>query len=124
MPGTIGIKIPARRTRSTITLEEIVVVEELRDGAVGAGIDLSFQRADLGVPVGALRMLFRIGGNGDLGRACELQCLDELRRVAIAERMRLIGHGEAAGRIAAKRHEALDADFPEQPDRMRERVAG
>ena len=75
MPGTIGMQMPARRTRSTNRLEEIVVEEELGDRAVGAGIHLALQRSDLGVPVGALRVLLRIGRHRDLGGAGQFQCL-------------------------------------------------
>src|SRR5579862_5950 len=45
---------------------EIVIEEDLRDGARGAGVDLGLQRIDVGVETRALRVLLRIGRDRDL----------------------------------------------------------
>ena len=44
---------------------EVVVEEHLGDGAGGAGIDLGLEHVDVGIEVGAFRMLLRIGGDRD-----------------------------------------------------------
>ena len=45
---------------------EVVIEEDLGDGAGGAGIDLGLQHIDVGVEVAAFGMLFGIGGYRDL----------------------------------------------------------
>ena len=122
IPGTIGMPMPARRTRSTIDFVVIVIEEELGDGAVGAGVDLALQDGDLGVPVGALRMPLGIGGDRNLAAPSRFSAATKLRRIAIAGRMRPVGFRQAARRIAAERHEALDPARAKPADRFGDRM--
>ena len=71
---------------------EIVIEEELGDGARRAGIDLGLQHVDVGVEVGALRMLFRIGRDRDLDIGIALlDAGDEVGRGLVAVGMRGVG---------------------------------
>src|SRR5882757_11471544 len=49
-----------------VTEIEVVIEEHLGNGARRTGVDLGLQGVDIGVEIGALRMLLRIGGNRNL----------------------------------------------------------
>ncbi len=90
---------------------EVVVEEDLRNGAGGAGIDFCFQEIDVSIEVRAFRMFFGIGGNRNLDIAMPpLDAGDEFGRTAIAVGMRRVRRADAAGRVAAQRDDMADAD--------------
>src|SRR6266702_6473937 len=91
---------------------EVVIEEDLGDGAGRTGIDLGLQRVDVGVEIGALGMLFRIGRDRAfyVGIAL-LDAGDELGRGLIALGMRAIGGADAGRWIAAQRDDMANADI-------------
>ena len=112
MPGTIGNVDAARADAVEIAEVVVVVEEELRDGAVRAAIDLGLQRVDIGIERCGFRVLLRIGGDGDLEIADRLDAGDEIAGLLVSAGMRLIGRADAAGRIAAQRHDMAHARVP------------
>ena len=111
MPGTIGIVDAAGANPVEIAEVEIVIEEHLGDGARRAGVDLGLEHIDVGIEVAAFRMLFRIGRNRDLDVAMLLlDAGDEFGGGLIAIGMGRVGRADAAGRIAAQRHDVADAD--------------
>src|SRR6202022_4938188 len=91
---------------------EVVVEEHLGDGAGRAGVDLGLEKIDVGIEVAAFRMLLGIGGDGNFDVSMlPLDAGNEIRRTAIAIRMRNVGGADAAGRIAAKCDDMADADI-------------
>src|SRR5258705_775380 len=88
---------------------EVVVEEHLRNRARSTRIDLGLDHVDVGVDVRAFRMFFGIGRNRNLDIAMLLlDAGNELRRTAIAIRVRRIGGADSTGRIAAQRHDVAD----------------
>ena len=102
IPGTIGI-VHAELARVVDEAEiRIGVVEILGDRAIGAGIDLGLEVAQVGQRVVGLRMAFRIAADFDVEEAVVFLA-DELDQVrGIAE---IAGDGPCrrAGRRAARR---------------------
>src|SRR3981189_1257482 len=93
----------ARPNPVEIAKVEVVVEEDLGDGAGRAGIDLGLQDIDVGIEVAAFGMLLGIGGNSNFNVAVlPLDTGNEIRRTAIAVRMRSVGRTDAAWRIAAE----------------------
>ena len=112
MPGMIGTQMPAR-ARALEEAQVVRVVEaELRDDAVGAGIDLGLEVVEVGGKRRAFGMLLGIAGDGDLEVRDLLEAGDEIGRVGVAAGMRLVRAAGAAGGIAAQRHDVADADVP------------
>ena len=73
---------------------------------------LACEHVDVGVEVGAFGVFFRIGGDRDLDVGiAPLDAGDEFGRSLVAVGMRGIGGADAAGRIAAQRHDVADADL-------------
>src|SRR5882724_11447679 len=94
-----------------ISKVEVVIEKHLRNGAGRARIDLGFEYIDIGIEVRAFGMLFRIRRHRDFDlRISSLDAGHELGRGFVTIRMRGVGGADAAGRIAAKRHDVADAD--------------
>ena len=101
-----------RRPRPFDETEVIVVVEEhLGDGARRAGIELALQVVDIGFPVRALRVFFRIGRHRDVERADAANPRDEVRSIPVALWMRRERLADALCRVTAQRHDATDPCF-------------
>src|ERR1700731_3068012 len=100
----------ARFDTVEIAKVEVVVEDNLRNGAGGTGIDLGREDIDVGVEGAAFRMLLGIGGDGNLDVGITLlDAGDEFGRGLVAIRMRGVGGADAAGRIAAQRDDVADA---------------
>src|SRR6202165_2382273 len=96
---------------------EVVVEEDLGDGAGSTGIDLGFEDIDVGIEVAAFRMLLGVGGGGNTGvRMTAVDIGHEIRRMAIAVRMRGVGCADAIRRIAAQCYDMADADIVIEAD--------
>src|SRR6266404_153492 len=102
----------ARTNPVEIAEIQVVVEEDLGDGAGRAGVDLGLEDIDVGIEVAALGVLLWIGGDGnfDVGML-PLDTGNEIRRTAITIRMRGVGGADAARRIAAKCYDMTDADI-------------
>src|ERR1700687_6165653 len=102
----------ARANPVEIAKIEVVVEEDLGNGAGSTCIDLGFEDIDVGIEVAAFRMLLGVGGDGNLDvRMLPLDTGHEIRRMAIAVRMRGVGCADAARRIAAQCDDMADADI-------------
>ena len=72
---------------------------------------LACEHVDVGLEVGALRMLLRIGRHRDLDVGIALlDAGDQFGRGLVAVGMRRIGGADPGGGIAAQRHDMADAD--------------
>ena len=80
---------------------EIVVEEELRDGAARASVDLGLEGVNVRGERGSFRMLFGIGRGRDLEIGDLLDPFDKMTRLRITARMRLILGADAGDRIPA-----------------------
>ena len=109
MPGTIGIDDAARAHAVEIAEVEVVVEEELGDGARRAGVDLGGEHVDVGLDGRAVGMLLGIGRDRDLGVALPLDAGDQIGGVEVAAGMRRVALADAAERIAAQRHDVAHA---------------
>src|SRR5579885_289808 len=86
-----------------------VVEEELGDRARCTGVDLGLEHVDIGGERGTVRVLFRIRGNRDFKVGYALYAGDEVGGVTVAAGMRRVSFVEAAGRVAAQRHDMAHA---------------
>ena len=68
MPGTIGALMPAAAQRSRKRRKTCGVIEELRDRAGRAGVDLALEVVEIGLRRAGLRVHLRIGGDRDVKR--------------------------------------------------------
>ena len=64
-PGTIGTSMPSACTAVAEAEEIVVVVEQLRDDDVGAGVDLALQVGQVDLGAGRFLVRFRVAGDGD-----------------------------------------------------------
>src|SRR5205814_6006825 len=91
---------------------EIVIEEELRDGAGSTGVDLGFQRIDIRIEARAFRMLLGIGGDRDFNVWITLlDASDQIGGSSVAFRVRRVSRAEPAGGVAAQRHDMADANL-------------
>ena len=104
---------------------DVIVEEELRDGARRAGVDLRLKRVEILFDRGAFRMAFGIGRHGNLKIADPANAAHEIGRRGVALRMRLKFRPDACRRIAAQRHDMANAGVPivaqDRVDRLRAR---
>ena len=105
MPGTIGYIDAARANAVEIAKVETVLEKELGDRAARAGIDLGLEHIEVGLHGRAIGMLFRIGGDRHFDIGDALDAADKIGGVDVAARMRRVALADAAGRIAAQRHD-------------------
>src|SRR6476619_808290 len=90
----------------------LVVEEELGDGGRRAGIDLLPKHVDIGIDGRRLWMLLRIAGDRHVERRNVLDAAREVGGIDIAARGRHIILADAAGWVAAQRHDMADTDVP------------
>ena len=95
-----------------IAEEHLVIEEELRDGAGGAGVDLRPEHVDIGIDRRRFRMLLRIAGNRHLEGRDRLDAACEVGGIDVAAGRRVVAGADAAGGIAAQRHDMAHADVP------------
>jgi hypothetical protein len=92
--------------------EQAGVEEELRDGAIGAGVDLGSEIHQLEVRIGRFRMRLGIGGYGNLEIGHRLQTFHQVDRVREALRVRNILAARALRRITTQRDDVTNAIRP------------
>src|SRR5688572_30017998 len=97
----------ARRATIAKAQEQIGVVEELRDGARSAGVDLAFQIAEIEFEARCLGMAFRVRGHRDFEISNGLEAGDQVRGIGEAIGARFVFR-DAGGRIAAQRDDVAD----------------
>ena len=107
-PGTIGRRMPSAVAAVAEAEEVVVVVEQLRDDDVGAGIDFALEIGEIDFRAGRFLVRFRVAGDGDA----------EVGELAADQRDQLVGvaksaghrpkRGVAAGRIAAEGDDVFD----------------
>src|SRR5262249_11982303 len=103
---------------------EVVLEEELGDRACGAGIDLGREHGEVGLNRGAVRRLFRIGGDRHLDVGEALDAGDQVGSVAIAAGMGRVAIAGAADGIPAQRHDVAHAGATVVADHRVDLLAG
>src|SRR5215468_8340406 len=87
----------------------VVIEEELRDRAAGAGIDFRLEHIDIGIDRRAVRMLLRISRHRHLDVGDAFDAGHQIGSVAITLRMRRVAFADAADRIAPQSNDVADA---------------